>query len=346
MIKVASIVYKPEGINSDPKIHYVRIPLDSANLIAGYGIEDDRKGGHPKRNLNIMSFETLGALRDEGFSTLPGQMGEQIVVQGLELGELSSGDRLFIGDRACVEVVNQRTGCQRFEQIQGKSPNLATGRMGVMAKVVTGGTVVVGDLVKLLPVAVRPENSIHPKTTAEWRAWLGQNHTRTEGIWLITYKKATGKPRVEYNESVEEALCFGWIDSKGNKLDEERTMLWFAPRKAGSNWSGSNKERAERLISAGLMTPAGLAKIEAAKADGSWNALDAVEALEIPPDLEAALGSYRAAGQNFEAFPRSVKRAILEWIANAKRPETRAKRIEETARLAQENIRANQWRRG
>jgi uncharacterized protein YdeI (YjbR/CyaY-like superfamily) len=189
-----------------------------------------------------------------------------------------------------------------------------------------------------------PENSVHPLTRTEWRAWLEQNHTRKEGVWLVTYKKATGKPRVEYGESVEEALCFGWVDSKGNKLDEERSLLWFAPRKNGSNWSASNKERVERLIAAGLMAPAGLARIEAAKADGSWNALDAVEALEIPPDLQAVLGSYSAARQNFEAFPRSVKRAILEWISNAKRPETRAKRIEETARLAQENIRANQWR--
>jgi uncharacterized protein YdeI (YjbR/CyaY-like superfamily) len=189
-----------------------------------------------------------------------------------------------------------------------------------------------------------PENSVHPLTRTEWRAWLEQNHTRKEGVWLVTYKKATGKPRVEYGESVEEALCFGWVDSKGNKLDEERSLLWFAPRKNGSNWSASNKERVERLIAAGLMAPAGLARIEAAKADGSWNALDAVEALEIPPDLQAVLGSYSAARQNFEAFPRSVKRAILEWISNAKRPETRAKRIEETARLAQEDIRANQWR--
>jgi uncharacterized protein YdeI (YjbR/CyaY-like superfamily) len=189
-----------------------------------------------------------------------------------------------------------------------------------------------------------PENSVHPLTRAEWRAWLAQNHTRAEGVWLVTYKKTTGKPRVEYEEAVEEALCFGWIDSKGNKLDEERSLLWIAPRKSGSNWSRSNKERVERLLAAGQMTPAGLAKIEAAQADGTWNALDAVEALEIPPDLELALGSYSAAKQNFEAFPRSAKRAILEWIANAKRPETRAKRVEETARLAQENIRANQWR--
>jgi uncharacterized protein YdeI (YjbR/CyaY-like superfamily) len=344
MIKVTSIVYKPEGTVPDPDTHYIRVPIDSANLVSGYGIEGDRKGGHPKRNLNIMSFETLEALREEGFNSQPGQMGEQIVVEGVELGKLTEGDRLQIGAQACVEVVSQRTGCQRFERIQGKSPKLAAGRMGVMAKVVTNGKIAVGDPVKLFPITNQPENSLHPQNRDEWRAWLEQNHMRPMGIWLITYKKAIGKPRVAYDESVEEALCFGWIDSKGNKLDEERSMLWFAPRKAGSNWSKSNKERVERLIAAGLMTPAGLAKIEAAKADGSWNVLDSVEALEIPPDLDAALGSYREAGQNFGAFPRSVKRAILEWIANAKKPETRAKRVEETARLAQDNIRANQWR--
>jgi uncharacterized protein YdeI (YjbR/CyaY-like superfamily) len=166
-----------------------------------------------------------------------------------------------------------------------------------------------------------------------------------EGVWLISYKKATGKPRVEYNDAVEEALCFGWIDSKPNKLDDERSMLWFAPRKPGSGWSRINKERVERMIAAGLMTDVGLAKIEAAKQDGSWHALDAVEVLEIPTDLEEALASYASARKHFDAFPRSVKRGILEWIATAKRPETRARRIEETARLAEDNVRAHQWRK-
>lgn len=161
---------------------------------------------------------------------------------------------------------------------------------------------------------------------------------------MISYKKTTGKPRVEYAESVEEALCFGWVDSKANKLDEERSMLWFAPRKSGSGWSRPNKERVERMTAAGLMMPAGLAKIEAAKQDGSWEILDAVEALTIPDDLAAALARYPHASVNFQQFPRSAKRGILEWIALAKKPETRAKRVEETARLAEENIRANQWR--
>lgn len=189
-----------------------------------------------------------------------------------------------------------------------------------------------------------PTNSVQPSTRAEWRAWLEQNHTRREGVWLISYKKATGKPRVDYDEAVEEALCFGWIDSKGNKLDAARTMLWFTPRKPGTGWSRPNKERIERLSQAGLIAPAGQAKIDAAQADGSWTALDDVEALVIPPDLAEAFAQNPTAQQYFEAFPRSVKRGILEWISKAKRPETRAKRIEETVRLAAENKRANQWR--
>jgi uncharacterized protein YdeI (YjbR/CyaY-like superfamily) len=190
-----------------------------------------------------------------------------------------------------------------------------------------------------------PPNSIHPITRAEWRLWLENNHTRAEGVWLISYKKATGKPRFEYNEAVEEALCFGWIDSKPNKLDEERAMLWFAPRKPNTGWSGLNESRVDKLIRDGRMSPAGLAKVEAAKRDGSWSALDQIEALEMPPDLEQALAANEKAKENFTAFPRSVKRGILEWIASAKKPETRAKRIEEAARLAAENTRANQWRK-
>lgn len=188
------------------------------------------------------------------------------------------------------------------------------------------------------------EGSVQPKTRTAWRAWLAKHHERTEGVWLITYKKAAGKPRIEYDESVEEALCFGWVDSKPGKVDEERSKLWFAPRKAGSGWSQLNKERIARLMASGQMQAAGLAKIEAAKKDGSWTALDAVEDLVIDEDLAKALAAHPQAAQNFEAFPRSAKRGILEWIALAKRAETRAARIAETARLAQDNLRANQWK--
>jgi len=180
----------------------------------------------------------------------------------------------------------------------------------------------------------------------EWREWLAENHEQSYGIWLVTFKKHCKEKYVSYDAVVEEALCFGWIDSLPRKLDEERTMLWMAPRKPGSGWSKLNKERIEKMIEAGRMTVAGLAKIEAAKQDGSWSLLDAIAALEIPPDLQTALHANPTAQQNFEAFPKSAKRGILEWIASAKRPETRAKRIEETARLAAENKRANQWCKG
>jgi uncharacterized protein YdeI (YjbR/CyaY-like superfamily) len=186
---------------------------------------------------------------------------------------------------------------------------------------------------------------VQVESRAAWRAWLADNHERNAGIWLVTYKKHVPDKYVSYDEVVEEALCFGWIDSLPRKLDEDRSMLWLAPRQPGSGWSKLNKDRVERMIAAGQMTQAGLAKIEAAREDGSWNALDSIEALEIPPDLGAALDSYPDAREFFEAFPRSVRRGILEWIANAKRAETRARRIEETARLAQENQRANQWRK-
>jgi|LNFM01.1.fsa_nt_gb uncharacterized protein YdeI (YjbR/CyaY-like superfamily) len=189
-----------------------------------------------------------------------------------------------------------------------------------------------------------PSPSIHPKSRAAWRAWLQRQHLRAAGVWLITFKKGTGKPRVEYDAAVEEALCFGWIDSKPSALDDERSMLWFSPRKPRSGWSKPNKQRVARLTAAGLMAEAGLAVIRAAKRNGSWTALDAVEALEIPPDLKRALAAQPPATENFAAFPRSVKRGILEWIQSAKRPETRAVRVQTTADMARRNERANQWR--
>lgn len=193
-------------------------------------------------------------------------------------------------------------------------------------------------------MAEPPHPSIHALTRDEWRQWLAANHARATGVWLISYKKSTGKPRVEYDDAVEEALCVGWVDSKPNKLDDERTLLWFAPRKPGSGWSRPNKQRVERMLQAGLMSESGLRKVEQAKRDGSWTKLDAVEELSVPEDLAQALAGYPEATQNFDAFPRSAKRGILEWIANAKTPPTRARRIEETARLASRNERANQWR--
>lgn len=188
------------------------------------------------------------------------------------------------------------------------------------------------------------QERVQPDTLDEWRAWLAEHHTRPAGVWLVTWRAGSGRLRLTYDEVVEQALCFGWVDSLPRALDDERTMLWFAPRKPGSGWSRPNKQRVERLLAAGLMAPAGLAMVERAKADGSWTMLDAVEDLVVPDDLAAALAAHPPAAEHWEAFPRSVKRGILEWIVQAKRPATRAKRVAETAERAQVNERANQWR--
>lgn len=186
---------------------------------------------------------------------------------------------------------------------------------------------------------------VHPPDRGAWRAWLVANHSVARGAWFVSWKKATGRPRLEYAEAVEEALCVGWVDSLARTVDGERSRLLMTPRKAGSGWSRPNKERIERLTAAGLMLSAGLAVVEAARADGSWSALDDVENLVEPDDLRAALDADPAARVHWDAFPRSAKRGILDWIRLAKRPETRARRITETVTRAASNERANQWRR-
>jgi uncharacterized protein YdeI (YjbR/CyaY-like superfamily) len=194
------------------------------------------------------------------------------------------------------------------------------------------------------PPLTPPEDSVEVTRLSQWRAWLKANHTRRASVWLVTYKKGTSRPHLRYDDAVSEALCWGWIDSLPRKLDDERTMLRFSPRSKNTGWSALNKQRVEQMIAAKRMQPAGMAKIEAAKADGSWNRLDVVEALEVPPDLVAAFKTLPGSAKTFDAFPRSVKRGILEWIQAAKKPETRAKRIIETATLAAQGKRANQWR--
>lgn len=169
---------------------------------------------------------------------------------------------------------------------------------------------------------------------AEWRAWLATHHAQPDSIWLVTHKKSSGGPYVPYNDIVEEALCFGWIDSRPAKLDEKRSMLLLSPRRPRSGWSKVNKDRLERLLAAGLVAAPGLARIEQAKADGSWSSLDDVDALVIPDDLKAALEANGDAPKRFGALNKSLKRGLLEQIQAAKRPETRARRIAETVRQA------------
>jgi uncharacterized protein YdeI (YjbR/CyaY-like superfamily) len=175
---------------------------------------------------------------------------------------------------------------------------------------------------------------------AAWRQWLAERHEQREAIWLVLHKQASKGRSPSYEEAVEEALCFGWIDSTVNRLDERRNVQLFAPRRPRSTWSASNKERVARLERAGLLAPAGLAAIEAAKENGSWSALDAVERLEEPPELTAALDAEATARENWNAFSPSSRKAILWWIVSAKRPETRAKRIEQTVRMAEKGLRA------
>ncbi|QFS44439.1 YdeI/OmpD-associated family protein [Nostoc sphaeroides] len=176
-----------------------------------------------------------------------------------------------------------------------------------------------------------------PQSREEWRKWLEENHRVSLGVWLIYYKVKSGKPSVRYSEVVKEALCFGWIDSKVKSIDEERYMQIFTPRKPKSVWSKLNKQYIEELIEQGLMTTVGLEKIEAAKQDGSWKTLDAIEALIIPSDLKQALEANTIAKQYFEAFNNSSKKNILFWIDSAKRPETRLKRIAQTVNSAAAN---------
>ncbi|MDY9924034.1 YdeI/OmpD-associated family protein [Methanobacterium sp.] len=170
----------------------------------------------------------------------------------------------------------------------------------------------------------------YARNREEWRWWLTEHHETSPGVWLIYYKKNSEKTGISYDDAVEEALSFGWIDSKVNTLDEERYMQVFTPRKPGSNWSKLNKQRIEKLMKKGLMNPRGLEKVEAAKKDGSWNFMDDIEDLVVPEDLKNALNKDKIAFDNFEAFSGSVKKQVLYWIASAKKDETRIKRIEKT----------------
>lgn len=173
-----------------------------------------------------------------------------------------------------------------------------------------------------------------------WREWLSQYFDQEPGVWLIYYKKHTAKPRVSYDDAVEEALCFGWIDSKPNKLDADRYMQLFTPRKVGSPWSGLNKTRVDKLEKLGIIMPPGQRIIELAKEDGSWNLLDDVEQLIIPPDLAERLAQFPSATKHFDLFSNSVKKGILWWIKSAKTHATREKRILQTAEMAEVNLRA------
>lgn len=184
---------------------------------------------------------------------------------------------------------------------------------------------------------------VYARNRKEWRKWLQKHHASEKKVWLVIYHKKSETPSVYYDEAVEEALCYGWIDSKPGKRDEESYYLSFSPRKPRSVWSKVNKGRVDKLIADGSMTTSGLVAIEIAKGNGSWEALNPIDELEFPDDFTRALTKNKSAARNFNAFPPSSKKIILGWILSAKRPETREKRIQETISLAAENVRANHY---
>lgn len=188
-----------------------------------------------------------------------------------------------------------------------------------------------------MPNIIDSFEKYYAKDRKAWRKWLEKNHKACPGIWLIYYKKDSGKTRVPYADAVEEALCFGWIDTTSRPGDEHHYMQLFMPRKPKSGWSKLNKERVEKLIAEGQMTPAGMEKIEMAKENGTWSKLDHVEAFVVPPDLEKALKANKKAKKFFDGLNSpSPKKYVLYWLNTAKLEATRAKRIAEFIEAANE----------
>lgn len=184
----------------------------------------------------------------------------------------------------------------------------------------------------------------YPKSKQHWRRWLQRNHIRKDAVWVIFYKKKTNKPTILWSDAVDEALCFGWIDSVIKTLDHERSIQFFSKRKPSSTWSKINKGKVKKLIEAGKMASAGMNCIEKAKQNGSWNLLDQVEELIIPQDLEKAFIENKGSKQYFLSLNKTTKKAMLQWITLARQPQTRQKRILEIAELAAQHEKPKQFR--
>ena len=179
---------------------------------------------------------------------------------------------------------------------------------------------------------------------AELRRWLEANHTTSDGAWFVRHRKGTDR-YVPYAEVVEELLCFGWVDGHARPLDDRRSLLLVTPRRGPkSRWSKVNRERIARLEAAGLLTPAGERAVADAKASGAWTALQRAESLEEPSDLTGALDAVPAARQAWDGFPPSARKTLLQWVFDAKRDETRQKRVRQIVEEAAEGRRANEWR--
>jgi uncharacterized protein YdeI (YjbR/CyaY-like superfamily) len=184
----------------------------------------------------------------------------------------------------------------------------------------------------------------YPENRQQWRQWLQENHDVKHSVWLLYFKKSSNKPSLSWSDAVDEALCFGWIDSKRQAIDEEKFRQYFCRRKPKSTWSKINKDKIERLTEAGLMAQAGFDSIETAKLNGSWSILDEVENLIIPEDLEKAFQTRAGSKSFFLNLSRSDRRAILQWLVLAKREQTRQKRIQEIAELAGQGLKPRQFR--
>ncbi len=179
---------------------------------------------------------------------------------------------------------------------------------------------------------------VEARSALEWRDWLLRHHGQAESVWLVTWKKRPGAPHLSRWEAMDEALCFGWVDGTMRRIDETRVMQLFSPRRH-QRWTAMYRERVARLLGEGRMHPAGLAAVEAAKGAGTWEALPEVDALLVPEDLAASLAGLR---DPFDALPPSYRRNLLRWVALARRPETRAKRVAEIAAATAEGRRIPQ----
>ena len=181
----------------------------------------------------------------------------------------------------------------------------------------------------------------HAESLLQWRDWLQDNHGASSGVWLVVWKKHTGRPVLTYADTVDEALAYGWVDSRPNRLDEDRAMRWLCPRNPTSPWSRINKARIARLTDERRLQPAGLTLVQAAKANGAWTVYDEIEDLVVPDDLAAALESRPLAKANFARFSASAKKNILWWIKSARTTPTRHRRIATTVDRAADNRMAN-----
>lgn len=183
-----------------------------------------------------------------------------------------------------------------------------------------------------------------PSDKKDWRKWLELNHHTKDAVWLIFYKKKSLNHNLDWGDSVDEALCFGWIDSTKKTIDSEKYKQYFSKRKAKSNWSKVNKNKVKTLIDQGLMEEGGYKSIEIAKENGSWTILDGVEALVIPEDLTEEFSNYKGSIEYFDSLSKSVKKILLYWVVSAKRKETRQKRILEIVENASNNLKPKPFR--